>query len=177
MAPMNDASRAYSWQEIPHLAQRTLWSLRKPEPDPEGEAWLVPLLTPAESVLYRAMASVDRAHAINSAQAVASLGTEVVVASALHDVGKTQAGLGTPGRVAASFAGLLIYDRARSWRTQAGLRGQIGRYLDHSEIGAAALEAAGASDLAVAWAREHHLPTEQQTIDTELAAALTAADE
>lgn len=174
---MNDTSSAYSWREIPHLAQRTLWSLRKPEPDPDGEAWLLPLLTPAESVLYRSLASVDRAHAINSARSVEALGNEVVVASALHDVGKTQAGLGTPGRVAASFAGLLIYDRARSWRTLAGLRGQIGRYLDHSEIGAAALEAAGASDLAVTWAREHHLPADQQTIEPSLGAALTAADE
>ncbi len=174
---MSSASGAYSWKEIPHLAQRTLWSLRKPEPDAEGEAWLLTLLSPAESVLYRSMAAVDRAHAINCARAVESLGTEVVVASALHDVGKTQAGLGTPGRVAASFAGLLIYDQAREWNSASGLRGQIGRYLHHSEIGARELEAAGASKLAVAWAREHHLPSEQQTISPELAAALTAADE
>lgn len=172
-----DRRRAYSWREIPHLAQRTLWSLRKPTPDPAGEQWLLSLLTPAESVLYRSMAAVDRAHAINCARAVESLGDEVVVASALHDVGKTQAGLGTPGRVAASFAGLLMYDRARQWNRLGGLRGQIGRYLDHSEIGATELRAAGASTLAVAWAREHHLPPEQQTIAADLSAALTAADD
>lgn len=174
---MNDSRRAYSWKEIPHLAQRTLWSLRKPTPDPEDEAWLLSLLSPTESRLYRSMAAVDRAHAINSARAVEELGTDVVVASALHDVGKTQAGLGTPGRVAASFAGLLIYDRARCWSENGGLRGQIGRYLDHSEIGAQELEAAGASWLAVTWAREHHLPPEQQSIVEATAAALKAADE
>jgi len=122
------------------------------------------------------MAAVDRAHAINSSLAVKNLGAEAAVASALHDVGKTQAGLGTPGRVAASIAGLLFYDQARSWKSKLGLRGQIGRYLDHSEIGARELEAAGASDLAIAWAREHHLSPTEQTIDPELAAALKAAD-
>lgn len=171
------ARRAYSWTEIPHLAQRTLWSLRKPVPDADGEVWLLSLMSPAESVLYRSMASVDRAHAINCAVAVRELGDEVAVASALHDVGKTQAGLGTPGRVAASFAGLLIYDRARGWHGHGGLRGQIGRYLDHSEIGARALEAANASELAVAWAREHHIPADERTIDAAIAEALAAADE
>ena len=171
------AQRAYAWAQIPHLAKRTLWSLRKPEPDREGEAWLLALLTPPEALLYRSMAQVDRAHAINCARAVESLGVEVAVASAMHDVGKTEAGLGTPGRVAASFAGLLIYDRARGWDTSAGIRGQIGRYLDHAERGAAALTAAGASELAVAWAREHHLDPADRTIDPELAQALTDADE
>jgi hypothetical protein len=171
-----ESTRAYAWKDVPHLAQRTLWSLRKPAPDPEGEQWLLTQLTPAETVLYRSMAEVDRAHAIDCAKAVEQLGTEVVVASALHDVGKTQSGLGTPGRVAASFAGLLIPDEARTWDTSGGLRGQIGRYLDHSEIGARALEAAGASALAVAWAREHHLPQSMQTIDPEIRDALHAAD-
>lgn len=173
---MGDTRRAYSWRTIPHLAQRTLWSLRRPEPDAEGERWLLSLCSPAEARLYRSMAAVDRAHAVNSARAVASLGDEVVVASALHDVGKSQAGLGTPGRVAASLAALVIHDRARNWRRSNGFRGQIGRYLDHSEIGAAELQAAGVSDLAVTWAREHHLAPSERSIDPALAAALAAAD-
>ncbi|MFB0901665.1 MAG: hypothetical protein QMA93_02245 [Acidimicrobiales bacterium] len=174
---MTDASSAYSWCQIPHLAQRTLWSLRKPAPDPEGERWLLSLLTPAESVLYRQMAAVDRAHAINCARVVESLGAEVVVASALHDVGKTQSGLGTAGRVAASLAGVVNYEQARSWGSKPGLRGQVALYLDHSDIGSAELQMAGASKLAVAWAREHHLQAEQQTIEPDLAAALKAADD
>jgi hypothetical protein len=174
---MTNASFAYTWRQIPHLAQRTLWSLRKPVPDAEGERWVLSLLAPAESVLYRQMAAVDRAHAIKCARAVESLGPEVVVASALHDVGKTQAGLGTPGRVAASFAGLLSYEQARAWGSKPGLRAQIALYLDHSEIGAAELQAAGASKLAIAWAREHHLAADQQTIESDVAAALKAADD
>jgi hypothetical protein len=174
---MTDASYAYSWRQIPHLVQRTLWSLRKPVPDTEGERWVLSLLAPAESVLYRQMAAVDRAHAIKCARAVESLGPDVVVASALHDVGKTQAGLGTPGRVAASFAGLFCYEQARAWGSKPGLRGQIALYLDHSDIGAAELQAAGASKLVIAWAREHHLTADQQTIEPGLAVVLKAADD
>ena len=170
------SERSYRWSELPHLAQRTIWSLRKPTPDPDGEAWLLGLLTPAESLLYRAQASVDKAHSIGCARSVQHLGDEVAVASALHDVGKNAAGLGTPGRVLASLCGLLISEQARSWDTRGGLRGQIGRYLDHSDRGAKALEEAGASDLAIAWAREHHLAEDQRTITSDLAAALANAD-
>ena len=173
---MTERQSAYSWRDVPHLAQRTLWSLRSPTPDAEGEAWLLSLLSPSETVLYRGMASVDRSHAIVCAQAVRDHGAEAAVASAMHDVGKTAAGLGTPGRVLASLAGLAIYDQARTWNTAAGLRGRIGRYLHHSEAGAQALEAAGSSELAIAWAREHHLPADQQTIDPTLAAELKLAD-
>jgi len=169
--------RSYHWSDIPHLAQRTLWSLRKPAPDANDQAWLLSLLTPVEAVLYRSMDQVDQSHALVCARAVQSLGDEVAVASALHDVGKNQAGLGTPGRVLASLAGLLIADLARRWDSASGLRGQIGRYLDHPELGAAALRRAGASDLAVAWAREHHWPPGQHTIDPDLVAALLDADE
>jgi len=173
----DSANKGYSWREVPHLAQRTLWSLRKPLPDADGEQWLLSLFTPAEAVLYRQMALVDRAHAVVCARAVETLGDDVAVASALHDVGKNQAGLGTPGRVTASLAGLVCFEQAKAWGNKRGLRRQIALYLDHSDIGARELEAAGASTLAVAWAREHHLPTDQQTIEPELAAALKAADE
>jgi len=138
---------------------------------------LLSLLTPNESVLYRQMAEVDRAHAISCARSVSTFGDEVAVASALHDVGKTQAGLGTPGRVAASFAGLLIYEQACGWGDKGGIRAQIASYLDHSNIGATELAKAGASELAITWAREHHLPADQITIEPVVAAALKKADE
>lgn len=169
--------RAYEWSEIPHLAQRTLWSLRRPAPDPEGETWLLGLFSPAEALLYRAMDDVDRAHAIGCAQFVRDQSTEVIVASALHDVGKTGAGLGTPGRVAATLCGLAIAERARGWAQASGLRRQIAAYLDHAELGAQALEQASASQLAIDWARQHHLDPSQQTIAPDLAALLHAADE
>ena len=171
-----ERSQAYAWNDLPHLAARTLWSLRKPTPDPDGEAWLLSLLSPAETLLYRSMNATDRSHAVHCAQAVERLGTDVVVASAMHDIGKVQAGLGVPGRVAASVCGLLIEDQARRWRDRGGVRGQIGRYLNHPDAGAAMLKAAGSSQLAVDWARDHHRGLEEQSIDPDVAIALLQAD-
>lgn len=169
--------RSYQWSELPHLARRTLWSLRKPTPDPAGDEWLRSLLSPQETLLYRSMTAVDRAHAISCAQCVDDLDQQVVVASALHDVGKTDAGLGTPGRVVATFCGLLIAERARTWHDKSGLRRQVAVYLDHTERGAAALIAAGSSDVVIAWAREHHLDAGSWTIPPAIAARLKAADD
>lgn len=172
------SERSYQWAEIPHLAQRTLWSLRKPAPDPDGQAWLVSLLSPAEQELYWQLDEVDRAHAIGCAQAVADESTDVIVASALHDVGKIDASLGTPGRVVATLCGLFISERAQAWPpNRRGLRGRIARYLDHADRGVARLEAAGSSELSVAWAREHHLPEERRTMDPAMWQLLHDADE
>jgi len=169
--------RSYQWSELPHLAQRTLWSLRKPVPRTDDEAWLMSLLSPPEALLYRSMSAADRAHAITCGRHVEDLGTEVVVASALHDVGKTQAGLDTVGRVVATLCGLLIADQARSWADQRGVRGQIATYLDHTERGAAMLTQAGASEMAVAWAREHHHDPADSTLPAEIAERLKLADD
>lgn len=170
--------RSFSWTEVPHLARRTLWSLRKPAPDEGDQAWLLKMLTDAERDLYFEMDEVDRAHALSCARAVENEPTEVIVASAMHDVGKIDASLGTPGRVVATICGLSMADRANAWPpNRRGLRGRIARYLDHSERGAARLTDAGSSELAVAWAREHHLPAERRTISAEMYELLLAADE
>ena len=169
--------RAYQWSELPHLARRTLWSMRRPIPDAESERWLLGQLLPREALLYRSMDAVDRAHAIECAEYVKDYEREVIVASALHDVGKTDAGLGTLGRVLATLCGLALAPRARSWETSSGLRRQIARYLDHAERGAAVLERAEAPALAISWAREHHLPVDQRTVEAGLAEVLQAADE
>ena len=172
------SERPYTWSEVPHLARRTLWSLRKPAPDPEGEAWLVSLLSPAEADLYQAMDEVDRAHAIGCAHAVRDQPPEVVVASALHDVGKLDASLGTPGRVLATLCGLFVSERAQAWPpNRRGLRGRIARYLDHADRGVVRLTQAGSSQLAVDWAREHHLPPDKRTMDPAMWQLLHEADE
>ena len=95
----------------------------------------------------------------------------------MHDVGKTEAGLGTPGRVLATLCGLAIAPRARSWEIKGGMRRQIALYLDHAQRGAVALERAGSSRIAIDWARQHHLDATQCTIAPELAELLHAADE
>lgn len=171
------SERVYAWSEVPHLAQRTLWSLRKPVPDPDGEKWLLTLLSQKEGLLYRSMSAVDRAHAIGCARQVDDLDAEVIVASALHDVGKTDSGLGTPGRVLATLAGLMIAERARGWAGRRNIAGQIATYLDHPERGALALTKAGSSSLAIAWAREHHLGDDRLTIEPAIARRLRDADD
>ena len=67
-------------------------------------------------------------------------------------------------------------ETAELWVRSSGITRRIGLYLKHPEIGADLLELAGSDPLTVAWAREHHLPSEQWTIDAAVAAAIDAAD-
>ncbi len=172
------AGRSYDWSELPHLAKRTLWSVKAVPPSAADETWLLSLLSPAEAVLYRSMPVPDRAHAVDCALAVRDLASSVIVASALHDVGKSAAGLSTRGRVVVSLIGLIAPGlQQRLAGRKHGRLGQMARYIDHPEIGAAQLEQANASPLAVAWAREHHWPASQRTLDVETAARLAQADD
>ena len=84
-----------------HLVRRLRWSLRSHDFAPESEAALLDRMSAAETALYRRLTVVDRHHAVhNAAHCIdAGLGDELVVAAALHDVGKLEAGLGTSGRV------------------------------------------------------------------------------
>lgn len=157
-----------------HWARRFVSSLSRLPPATVDEQWLLDLLTDAERDLYRQMTLADRRHAVGCARAaVALLGEaasqEVVVASALHDVGKIPAGLGTFARSVASLAGLVGPLRPR-------LPGRVRAYLDHSEVGVALLTAAGSEALVVEWARQHHWPPSQWTIDPQLGHALVQAD-
>ena len=54
---------------------------------------------------------------------------------------------------------------------------RVGLYLQHPDLGADLLAVAGSDPLTVTWAREHHLPPEQWTLDRPVAAALKAADD
>lgn len=129
------------------------------------------------------MSAPDRRHAVGVARRVAqTLGEEagrpVVAAALLHDVGKVELGWGPFRRAAATVVAMLAgYDRARGWRDDAGVRGQVGRYVCHDEIGDELLEHAGSDDLTMAWARQHHLPPERWTVPAEVGAALKAADD
>lgn len=161
---------------IGHLTRRLAWSIRRPAPDSKAEDWLKGLLSPKELLLYRSMSAADRAHAVDCARAVEDLSDEVVVASALHDVGKTASGLGTFGRVIATLAAFLIPKVVESWSVRLGRRGQLGRYVTHDVIGAKALAESGSAELVVEWAYHHHHATAPSTIDPLIAARLQAAD-
>lgn len=140
------------------------------------------LLSPAERALYHAQPTVDRAHSVACAIAVrdsgAEPGDELVIASALHDVGKAQADLGTLGRVVATVVDAMVPDAvSRRWASErASLRHRFILYARHDQVGADLLGEAGSADLVVTWAREHHWPEDGRSIDPELGRVLQAAD-
>jgi hypothetical protein len=168
--------------EARHLIRRFFGSVRRRTPAAAEEAWLRGLLSPAEDELYLAQSAVDRVHSIDCALAArASLGVKasraVIVASALHDVGKTDAGLGTMGRVGATLVAMVVpAGRVEGWRDRSGWRGRIGRYATHDRHGCALLQRAGSHPIVVAWAREHHLDRSEWTIEADVAEALLRAD-
>ncbi len=165
-----------------HLTKRFFSSLVPRAPSPAEEAWLVALLTPAEEVLYRAQPDLDRCHSISCALALqdelgAGATRNVLVAGALHDVGKAEVGFGTLARVGATTcAKLFPAATVEGWATNAGRLGRVGRYAKHDERGAELLMEAGSHPMVVAWAREHHCGPERWSIELETASALARCD-
>lgn len=168
--------------QVRHLAARFAGSLVPRGPEPDDEAWLVSLLNDREVALYEAQSRQDRRHSVSCAkQARAALGpratTSIIVASALHDVGKTAAGLGTFGRVTATLvASVVSTGRLRGWADRAGFRGRVGRYHLHDVRGARLLADAGSHPLTIAWACEHHRPRSDWSMPEDVGEALWSAD-
>ena len=166
-----------------HLVRRFVGSLRPGGPSPADDAWATASLTAGEAALWRRMSAPDRRHAVGVARAVdADLGPAatppVRAAALLHDVGKVDAGFGTFRRSAVTAAAMVVgVDRARAWRDRPGQVGRAGRYLCHDEIGARLLVEASSDPLTVAWAREHHLPSDRWTVPAPVGAALKSADD
>ena len=148
-----------------HLARRFFGSLRPGGPSPADEAWAQAQLSPGEQALWARMSDPDRRHAVGVARAVP---VELAPAALLHDVGKVVSGFGTFARSGATVLGWLGRER---WH------GRVGDYLRHDALGAQLLRDAGASDLTVAWAAEHHLPPDRWTVPPEAGAVLKAADD
>jgi len=166
-----------------HLAKRFVGSLRPGGPPVVEEAWVQGLLLATEHELWRSMSGADRRHAIGVARRVeralgAAATRPVMAAALLHDVGKVSAGLGTYGRVVATLSAKAAgRDMASAWRRQRGFARKVGLYLHHDQLGGDLLEMAGSDPLTVAWAREHHQPPEDWSVERQLAAALKAADD
>jgi hypothetical protein len=168
-----------------HLARRFFGSLRPGGPSAADADWAEAELLPDEVTLWRSMSRADRRHAAGVARRVeVALGNEatrpVLAAALLHDVGKTESGLGTYGRVIATISGGVIgRDPAivRAWTRTRGFTRSVGLYLQHPRIGADLLAMAGSDPLTVTWAREHHLPEDQWTIDPHIGEVLKTADD
>lgn len=133
--------------------------------------------------LWVRLSNADRRHAIGVAREVErALGHEatrpVLAAAMLHDVGKTDARLGAYGRVVATLSGIVAgREQAREWKKGKGFVRRVGLYLLHDELGGDLLEMAGSDPLTVAWAREHHRPEEEWSVDVRVGRALKAADD
>ena len=166
-----------------HLVRRFAGSLSAAGPEPGDEEWARSQLLPGERRLWDVMPAADRRHAVGVARRVDTAlapGADrpALAAALLHDVGKIEAGLGTPGRVAATLAGLAGgRRRAAAWASRPGPLGRVGRYLRHPALGAGLLRGAGSDPLTVAWAAEHHSPPERWSVPSHIGAALKAADD
>jgi hypothetical protein len=148
---------------VRHLVARFFRSLRPIPPTRTDDEWVAGFLTPAEQALYAAMPTGDRRHAVDGARATAEsvpepFRTDAVEAALVHDVGKRHARLGVVGRSFATGIGWVVRGDARrtALAGRQGWLGRAGRYLRHDPVGAAEVEAAGGSPLAVAWTAGHH---------------------
>jgi hypothetical protein len=181
---------------ISHLARRFVEALQSNGPTAEDEEALCQMLSPQELVLYQRLNRTDRAHAVanmvsmsvslvalkyeagdavwNEASVGPGMGqADLLVAAAMHDVGKSAADLSTLGRV---FATVVIAVAGRRKTAGWARSGRIGLYADHPRLGAEMLQAAGAHAVVVAWATEHHQPRESSLFAAPIRAAFDQAD-
>lgn len=168
-----------------HLVTRFFGSMWPGGPAGDQTRWAESQLLEGEVELWRRMSGPDRRHAVGVARRVERmLGVEasrpVLAAALLHDVGKTESGVGTYGRVIATVSGAAIgRDPAtiQDWTRTRGFTRKVGLYLQHPKLGGDLLAMAGSDPLTEAWAREHHLPEDEWTIPVDLGQALKAADD
>jgi hypothetical protein len=139
-----------------HRVQRFFTSLRPRPVDAADLAFVKLTLTPAELEVWETLSRADKAESLATARRTAqALGPDAddtwLAVALLHDVGKTEAHLGTFRRAGATMiAGVVSHGRARHYG------GAIGRYVRHDALGAERLRTAGARPEAAAWAEAHH---------------------
>jgi hypothetical protein len=124
---------------------------------------------------------VDRSHTIAVARSVQDqldAPTPTVLAAALlHDIGKTEASLGTAGRVIATLLDMALGDKIQRLEGRRGFLGELGRYSTYPEKGAELLRGVNSEPMVVAWAALHHERPDRWTIDPQLGAVLRDADD
>jgi hypothetical protein len=170
---------------LAHLSRRFFGSLRPGGPSGADAEWAEAQLLDPEVALWRSMSRADRRHACGVAQRVeVALGHEatrpVLAAALLHDVGKTESGLGTYGRVIATVSGAVVRrdpETIKAWTRTRGFTRKVGLYLQHPKLGGDLLGMAGSDPLTEAWAREHHLPEDRWSIPVGIGRALRDADD
>jgi hypothetical protein len=137
---------------IVHLTRRFVRSLSAAPPSAVDEAWAEGFLRPGEVEVWRRMSNPDRRHAIEVSRrfeaAVPDADRPTMAAALLHDCGKTDSGLGTYHRVAATIW-IALVGRERAGRARGG-SGRMARYARHEAIGADLLAQARSDPLTIA---------------------------
>ncbi|MFN2464497.1 MAG: HDIG domain-containing metalloprotein [Candidatus Dormibacteria bacterium] len=119
--------------------------------------------------LFLAMRDRDRRHAVGVLRRLGPAPAVLRQAALLHDVGKVEAYLGTPGRTLVVAAGAT---RALGLLTRAPVLGRrVARYIDHPGIGAEMLRRAGAPADLVEIVAEHQLRRPRRNDTARLQAA------
>jgi len=119
-------------------------------------------LSPQQRALFEKMPAVDRHHAYRVYQVIRAQGSwprGLLLASLLHDVGKTALPSPLWVRVAAVLLGSSVPgdSNERSGR-HTGLWDRIVAYQEHAQVGAELAAQAGCPPLAVSLIRRHHEP-------------------
>lgn len=166
---------------VGHLVRRFAASLRPRPPAAVDLEFVQRTLSAGELSVWERLGPADRAESVATARAAqAALGPngepQWIAAALLHDVGKSDTRLGPFGRSAATVIAVVAgHRRVRGWSNS------VGRYVNHDELGAQKLQAAGSRPEAVIWARTHHRPDLWSTaavalVPLEIARILAAAD-
>lgn len=171
-----------------HLVSRFLSSLHPRALDPETLTWVVGALEPGELHVWEGLDRADQAESVAVARKLQTTLANTadasdprwVAAALLHDVGKQASAYGPFGRALATVVVAFVgSENARAWADEPGrLKGRIGRYAGHDDVGADLLGVAGARSEAVAWARAHHRPEQwaETGFPPGVCAALARAD-
>ncbi|MFN8051086.1 MAG: HD domain-containing protein [Acidimicrobiales bacterium] len=174
--------------DLRHRIPRFFGSLRPGPPRRDDLDWAKGCLSEREQRLLVQMSNPDLRHAVRVARRVdeaydtvddPEVSREVALAAALlHDVGKSEARLGTYGRVIATVSGVVGgLDMAEIWQERTGFTRKVGLYLRYGIIGAEMLELAGSDPVVIAWSIEHHLPEDAWSVPVGFGRLLVAADE
>jgi len=166
-----------------HLTKRFVVSLWPLGPRRNDDEWATGHFIDGEIALWRRMSRQDRRHSIGVAKRVeehlgGSADRPVMAAALLHDVGKVDSHLGTFLRVVATASAKVAgRETAELWVGSSGITRRIGLYVKHPSIGGDLLEMAGSHIFTETWAREHHLPADECSLDPELANTLRISDD
>jgi hypothetical protein len=168
-----------------HLVKRTIGTAIPRGPSKRDASWALAQLLDGERRLWDRMKKADQRHSAGVARRVEqALGDRVsrpvLAAALLHDVGKIESGFGIYGRTAATLSAMAIHHdqhMIQAWTRTTGFTRRVGLYLQHPKLGGDLLGMAGSDPLTEAWAREHHLPEDDWSVDPELGRVLKDADD